>query len=220
MMKNLLLVCLLACATPVVAQKKSLGIDSLIKSKSYIVVVNQVTPKPGYVRSANPYPEISNVNPMVSPKVRQEIEAIPIVGSGDYIKQYYNYLAIADAGFSTAFGTVAATENDYAIYCIQDTDKLILNDQILPTTISSIKNSDFSTISNEHYIINTKKKKNGNWELEYRPKRGKNDYPFFLNVTPEGKLVLSLRSGNFYGYIMPNNILKDKVKITKAKLLR
>lgn len=203
-MKKLLLACLLACATPVVAQKKSLNIDSLIKSKSFTVVVNQVTPKPGYVRSSNPSTQIPSVSPMVSPKLRQEINAIPIVGGGEYMQQYYNNLARTDAQFTTTFQTVSAAENDFAIYFIQDKNKLILNDQILPTTISSIKNSEFSTISNENYILSSKKKKNGSWELEYRLKRGKSDYPFSVTVTPEGKLILNIRSGNFYGFIKPS----------------
>lgn len=203
-MKNLFLACLLTCATVAVAQKKSVNIDSLIKSKSFTIVVNQVTAKPGYVNSANPNSQIPSVNPMVSPKVRQEINTLPIVGGGEYIQQYYNNLARTDAQFSTTFETASAAENGYAIYYIQDKDKLILNDQILPTTISSIKNSEFSTISDEHYILYTKKQRNGNWELEYRIKKGKNAYPFYLNVTPEGKLILTLRSGNFYGYIKPS----------------
>lgn len=210
-MKNLLLACLLACATPVVAQKNLLNIDSLIKSKSFTVVVNKATPKPGYVNRTNTDLEIPSVNPMISLETRQTISSITPVGNEGRLPMISSMLAKDDAKFATTFQTVSSGENDNAIYYIQDKEKLILSDQTLPKSISGIINSDLITVSSEKYILNSKKQKNGNWELEYSLNRGERDYPFAVTVTPEGKLILNLRSGIFYGFIMPNNIVKDKI---------
>ncbi|RZL36959.1 MAG: hypothetical protein EOP00_28985 [Pedobacter sp.] len=207
-MKKLLMLCLLAYTTQAVAQTKSVNIDSLIGSNSFNFVVTEVRQNYSMKASSNviPVSEIPNVNTSIPNAVSIAVISDTNIGS-DVTQQRVDRLESLDAAYGTPFNTPRFPKGFYtkpgqALYFSQSNDKFIINNVKNPSTVNSIEQNDFSSVSSSNYKLKSVKKKNGMWVLTYRVKEsGKRDI-FYLVVNQDGSASFTKNAVLMIGFVM------------------
>lgn len=206
-MKKLLTICLLAYCTQVVAQNKSANIDSLIKGKSFTLVIDRVSDRSN--RTAADYqPTAPNVNAaLLTMSDRQKLTTAPVVGVGEYANNYARVVESRDAGYVTAFQNVNnknTLNGNQVIYLVQKQDQMLISKSESPFSLYKIGSAEYYTRDSKNYQVKSFKRNNGNWVLTYHLKEGKKNRTFYIDVKPDGSAVLKDEStAVFYGYIEP-----------------
>lgn len=197
-MKKLLFVCLVAYTVQASAQEKLINLNSLIESKSFALIINQVEKKPGFNGPASHYsqnPQYENINPSVlTPQQRKNILDIPIDANGsNRVNQYYTF-SQTDGSYFTALNLNKKLKtysklNNQVVLLIQDGNDLTVAETRNPNYIKDIITDDYLELPKGKYEFKKIKKNDNGYSLTYTFKQDKVKRKIYVDIDNEGNIV-------------------------------